>query len=258
MRAHAPGSVTTMFRPAEGGSDGVSLATADGVTATVEEATDRRILLDGEVVEFAPVEIALRELDVSAAVTLDTGLPIGCGFGISGAATLATALAVDAYFDLGEAREELIAIAHQAEVEAGTGLGDVFVQARGGLVWNLGEGIRSEQLDARLQYATYGDIETAAVLGDEKAIDRVTDAAGRHLPRFDPAAGIANLFDISWAFAEATKLPTPPVRDAVQGVRSNGGSATMAMVGETVIATEAYGMLEGSTAIATEGARVVV
>lgn len=257
MRAHAPGSVTTMFRPAEDASYGVSLATADGVTATVEEAADSSLRLDGEPVEMAPVEIALEDLGVSGEVALRAELPIGCGFGISGAATLATVLAADAEFDLGHDREELVGLAHRAEVEAGTGLGDVFVQERGGLVWNVGDGIESREYQAEIQYATFGGLETAALLSDDAAIERVRKAADTQLERFDPRAGFDNLLDVSWEFARATGLPTDGVSDAVERIKDRGGSATMAMIGETVVATGAGDTLDGATTVATEGAKLL-
>lgn len=257
MRAHAPGSVTTMFRPAEDGSYGVSLATADGVTATVREAADPALRLDDDPVEMAPVEIALGELGVSPEVRLRAELPIGCGFGISGAATLATVLAADAEFDLGHEREELVGIAHRAEVEAGTGLGDVFVQERGGLVWNVGDGIESQEFPAEIQYATFGGLATAALLNDEAAIERVRKAADTQLDRFDPGAGFDQLLDVSWEFARATGLPTDDVVDAVDRVKDRDGSATMAMIGETVVATGAGDALDGSTTVAAEGARLL-
>jgi pantoate kinase len=257
MRAHAPGSVTTMFRPAEDASYGVSLATADGTVATVEESSRTRISLDGEAAEMPPVEIALRELGVSAAVSLETELPIGSGFGISGASTLATVIAANAELELGHDREHLLDIAHRAEVEAGTGLGDVFVQDRGGLVWNVGDGIQSTELEATLQYTTFGGIETASVLGDDRTLGRVREAADAHLHEFDPGAGIAPLLDLSWAFADATGLPTDPVRETVESIQRESGSATMAMVGETVIATGGGDILDGSTTVATRGAHLL-
>ena len=52
-------------------------------------------------------------------------MPLGCGFGLSGAAALATAYALNEYLSLGKAREALAMIAHVAEVENRTGLGDV-------------------------------------------------------------------------------------------------------------------------------------
>lgn len=59
----------------------------------------------------------------------------------SGAATLATALASGDLFDLEAPRSAILEVAHRAELAAETGQGDVFVQDRGGLVWNTGEGV---------------------------------------------------------------------------------------------------------------------
>ncbi|ESP88651.1 GHMP family kinase ATP-binding protein [Candidatus Halobonum tyrrellensis] len=256
--AHAPGSVTTVFAPGEGSDDagslGTSFTTADGVTATVEPAAETTVELDGEPTGFPPVEGVLRRLDATAAVSLSAEVPVGAGFGASGAATLATVLAADAEFGPNRDREALVTAAHRAEVEAGTGLGDVFVQARGGLVWNTGDGVgRAERTDA-VSYATYGDRRTADVLGDADAMARVRRAADDAFEEFDPAGPLADLFDCSWTFADRTGLPSDRVREAVAAVERAGGAATMAMVGETVVGVGADDTLPETTRITTEGA----
>lgn len=84
--ARAPGSVTTVFVPqGEDGSLAVSFATADGVTATLEEAEETAVLLDGEPTSVEPVADVLDRLDATATVHLKTAVPIGRGFGVSGA-----------------------------------------------------------------------------------------------------------------------------------------------------------------------------
>ncbi len=133
MRAFAPGSVTAVFAPTESGdgSNGASMAIEDGIVADVKTADRTEILLDGERTEFEPVSGVLDVLDVTARVELESAVPIGCGFGASGAATLATALSANATFDLGHSRDDLVGTAHVAELNAGTGLGDVFIQSAG-------------------------------------------------------------------------------------------------------------------------------
>lgn len=137
------GSVTTVFVPraTEDGSLGVSFATEDGVTVTVSSADRTRITLDGTETAFEPVEILLEDLGVTATVDIEAAIPVGRGFGASGAATLATALASGDLFDLEASRSALLEVAHRAELADETGQGDVFVQDRGGLVWNTGEGV---------------------------------------------------------------------------------------------------------------------
>jgi pantoate kinase len=254
--AFAPGSVTTLFVPQDSeASLGVSFATADGVTATVEPASSTTILLDGRQAEVEPVSGVLRRLDAPAlTVRLDTDLPIGCGFGMSGAATLATALAANAQFQLDRSREELVEAAHQAEVAAGTGLGDVFIQERGGLVWDAGDGLRHTERTARIEYVSYGEMATAEVLADVAAMERVVTAGEQVLDVLDLPVPLMTLFDVSWAFADHTSLATNRVAETVRAVQKAGGAATMAMIGETVVATGESGVLDHETKIAASGA----
>ncbi len=253
--AFAPGSVTTVFVPQDSeASLGVSFATADGVTAMVRPASTTSILLDGDPTEVEPVSGVLRRLDVDATVRLDTDLPIGCGFGVSGAATLATALAANAQFQLDHSRGDLVQAAHRAEVAAGTGLGDVFIQEQGGLVWDVGDGLHHTERTAPIEYASLGEIATADVLGDEGAMERVVEAGQRALATLNLPVSLDTLFDVSWAFADRTALATDRVADTVSRVQDAGGTATMAMIGETVVATGETGVLDHETKIAASGA----
>lgn len=255
VSAHAPGSVTTIFAPQDGDSSlGISFATADGVTATVESTRDPLIYLDDRPARVEPVTGVLDRLGVTATVRLDTDVPIGCGFGASGAATLATALAANERFDLGHDREALVEMSHRAEVEAGTGLGDVFIQNRGGLVWDTGEGLERTTRTARIEYKSFGGITTAAVLGDDGTMAQVTEAGCTALETVNPEGPIPGLFDVAWTFAEQTGLATERVADAVAAVKDAGGTATMAMIGETVVAAGADGVLDQSTQITPDGA----
>lgn len=257
MRAHAPGSVTAMFAPVADGAHGVSFATEDGVVAEVTSADATAVTLDGEPTDFEPVERACDALGIDARVDLSAAVPVGRGFGASGAATLATVLAAEATFDLGRPREALVEVAASAEIEAGTGLGDVFVQERGGLVWNVGDGPRHRACSEPVRYESHGPVDTTEVLGDDAAMARVRDAGREALGTFDPDAGLAEVLEAGWRFAEATGLPTARVRESVGRVRDAGGAATMAMVGETVVATDAGDVLPGRTRITPEGARLL-
>jgi len=261
--AHAPGSVTLVFTPAGGDtSRGISVTTADGVRAAVRPAAETTISLDGDETSFEPVAGVLERLGVTARVALTAETPVGAGFGASGAATLATALAANDTCGLGHDRSTLVAAAHRAEVAAGTGLGDVFVQARGGLVYDTGEGRARRALAGPVEsetvaYASHGGIPTASVLGDETALDRVRTAAASAFDAFDPDASVTTLVELGWGFASETGLVTDRVRETVEAVEAAGGAATMAMVGETVLATDARGVLPHRTRLTDEGARLL-
>ncbi|WP_135805291.1 GHMP family kinase ATP-binding protein [Halorussus marinus] len=256
MKAFAPGSVTAVFAPAESGDEsmGASFAIEDGVVADVRPADEPAVAVDGEPTDFEPVELALDALDVAAAVDLASSVPIGCGFGASGAATLATALAANEAFDLGRTREELVAVAHRAEVAAGTGLGDVFVQEMGGLVVGDGRDRWRVGTDAPIEYDSFGGIATEEMLGDDELMARIERAGTRTLDALPADPSFSELTRAAWSFAEATGLPTPAVREAVASVENAGGLASMAMVGETVFAVGVEGTLPDRTRICPDGA----
>ena len=257
VTATAPGSVTTIFAPRDGeASLGVSFAIADGATVTLEPASETVVFLDGERASIAPVAGVLDRLGVTAAVRVETEVPIGCGFGVSGAATLATALAANAMDGLGHDRDALVETAHRAEVSAGTGLGDVFIQDRGGLVWNRGNGLQRSACTDAVQYATFGNIATADVLGDAEAMRTVAAVGQATLADLDPTDGLASLFKASWEFATRTGLAPERVVQAVEEVHAAGGTATMVMVGETVVSTGGHEGLDHSTQMTASGARL--
>lgn len=275
MRAFAPGSATAVFAPAASGdeSKGASVAIADGVAADVvangvaadEEqgtpsaASEGLVTVGGEPTDFYPVEIALRELGIAESVRVDltAEIPIGRGFGASGAATLATVLAANEEFDLGHSREDLLATAHRAEVEAGTGLGDVFVQHLGGLVIGDGENRRRFDRETPIEYSSFGPIATEEALADEDLMATIATEGTAALDALPDAPTLAHLTREAWEFAQAIDLPTPEVREAVSEVEDAGGSASMAMVGETVFGVGVEGVLEHRTEVCPEGAHLL-
>jgi pantoate kinase len=264
MRAFAPGSVTAIFAPGETAdrSRGASVAIAEGVVADVEpaeeteRATESVVAVDGKPTDFEPVEMGLETLDVIAEVDLTAEIPIGRGFGASGAATLATALAADAEFGLGRTRAELVEVAHRAEVEAGTGLGDVFVQDMGGLVVGDGGEPRWFDREDAVEYASFGPIATEEALADEDLMARIAREGTAALDGLSADPSLADLTREAWAFAQAIDLPTDEVRATVEEVEDAGGVASMAMVGQTVFAVGADGVLPNRTEVCPDGAHL--
>lgn len=232
----------------------MSFATEDGIDATVAPGSETRVSLNDEATSFEPVELALRQLDITAEVSLASAIPVSYGFGASGAATLASALAANERFDLGKTREELVEVAHRAEVEADTGLGDVFIQARGGLVWNDGNGIQRTEMTASIEYTALDGIPTNEVLGDDRILERIREIGQNSLSQFSPERSLRDLLDLSWEFAQQTGLATERVADEVQRAERADGAASMAMVGETVIATDVQNLFERSTRVTNHGA----
>ena len=243
--AFVPGHITGFFsahpapEPAVAGSRGAGIALSDGVTVTVTPGSGTR--LNGEAVDIAPVETVVDRLGVAASVDAETPLPIGAGFGVSGAVALGTALAANAAFDCGQTENELVEVAHCAEVEAGTGLGDVVAQARGGLPIRLDPGgPRHGSLDGlparpRIEYVTFGELSTESVLSGDT--DRISEAGAAALDRLLAEPTVDRFLTASREFAADAGLLTDDVRAAIEAVEAAGGRAAMAMLGRTVFAT---------------------
>jgi len=240
--AFVPGHVTAAFSvhrredPERTGSRGAGVATSHGVTTTVAPAAETTVILDGTDTSIEPVVRVLDALGVTARVTCETPLPIGAGFGVSGAAALGAAFAADEAFGVGRSENDLITVAHVAEVESGTGLGDVVAQARGGVPIRLDPGAPAHgRLDGvpatgRVEYLSFGDLSTAEVIeGDASALSAAGERALASL-RERPTPD--RLIEAGRTFARDADVLVDEVRavlDAVPG-------AAMAMLGRSVFA----------------------
>ena len=242
--AFVPGHVTGFFTihrdddPTKAGSQGAGLTLSDGVTVTVRPAEETTVRCNDVPVEMDAVETVLDTLQATARVDGQTPLPIGSGFGVSGAMALGTALAVNESFDRRLSENELVTIAHGAEVQAGTGLGDVVAQARGGAPIRLEPGGPQDNLldaiPARspVEYHTLGELSTADVIsGDTDLLDQ---AGKRGLSRVVEEPTLSSFMRASRQFAREAELLTPEVRDVILDVNEAGGDASMAMLGKTV------------------------
>jgi pantoate kinase len=250
-RAFVPGHLTGFFSahadpdPAAAGSRGAGVTLSHGVDVRVERGGHAdgaaTVTLNGDPVAIAPVSDVRDALAApDAAVIVGTPLPLGAGFGVSGAVALGAAYGINAVYDRRRTGNDLVSVAHRAEVEAGTGLGDVVAQARGGLPIRLDPGAPAHgRLDGvpaapRVEYVTFGSVSTEAVLSGDTT--RLTAAGERALAglRAEPTA--PRLVDLSRRFAREADLLTDRVAAAVDAVDDAGGSAAMAMLGDTVFA----------------------
>jgi pantoate kinase len=244
--AFVPGHVTGFFSahpaddPATAGSRGAGLTLSDGVTVRVEPADEIAISLNGSTVPMEPVERVLGSLGVEARVLADTDLPVGAGFGVSGAMALGTALAANAAFGLARSENDLVRAAHVAEVESGTGLGDVVAQARGGIPIRLEPGAPGRGLldgipaRARVEYVTFGELSTEAVLSGDT--ERLSAAGGEALSKLIEEPTLPRFMSLSRRFARDAGLLTDDVAEAIDAAADAGGSASMAMLGRTAFA----------------------
>ena len=267
--AFVPGHITGFFsahtatNAAQAGSRGAGIALTDGVEVAVTPGSGCQ--LNGEEVSITAVDSVRTRLGVDAAVAATTSLPVGAGFGVSGAVALGTAIAANAVFDRAKTENELVTIAHCAEVDAGTGLGDVVAQARGGMPIRIDPGSPSHgHLDGlsarpRVEYVTFGERSTEAVLAGDT--DRLTVAGESALSNLLEQPTVEQFMASSRTFAAEADLLTDDVAAAIEAVDDAGGEAAMAMLGNTVFALgdglSTAGYEPESCAVDAGGARLV-
>src|SRR5258706_12865492 len=141
VKAFAPGNISCIFKvcehdsahPAKMGSIGLGFTIDKGVTVEVSKSDETEIFFNNKKIDFPTVESVIKNLPTpfikggkgGFRIHISSPLPLGCGFGLSGASALATAYALNELLGLGREQLELAKIAHAAEVENKTGLGDV-------------------------------------------------------------------------------------------------------------------------------------
>ncbi|MCC6027257.1 MAG: GHMP kinase [Archaeoglobus sp.] len=222
--------------PMNSGSLGVAFTIEKGVFAKLSDG----IKFNGREITFPTVEFVLKKLGVPG-VELESELPLGCGFGLSGAC------AVAAGFLSENPAFEIFDIAHEAEVVNLTGLGTVTTQAFCGLVIRKNASCPSKAIVERyvwnyeFDFITMGPISTREVLSTQR--ERIAKIGRKWLKEFMKEVTLENLFRTSNGFAKETGL-IEPVLDVIEAVESIGGFASMAMLGKTVFAYKGFEALK--------------
>jgi len=255
--AFCPGHATAFFEvhedpdPRAKGSRGAGLSITLGVhtLARVREAARRSVdIFVNERRQKA--EVTRRVVDKLAGsrsmeikILSETPLPVSQGFGVSAAAALSTALALNEALGQGLPREELVAIAHETEVECRTGLGDVVPASLGGMDLRSRPGgpghgeVRTFPVKADLLLTVLGpELPTRSVLEDPAKVAAINRVGGSLIEEFARAPSLEKLFDLGNRFSEQTGLANRTVLEVIRASRMFG-RATMAMLGNAVFAT---------------------
>lgn len=284
--AFCPGHITGFFQvcpdedPYRMGSRGVGICISHGVhTGVVIEdssGTSIDVMLNGEPSEAPVTKAAIMNLPIGQAVRIvvssEAQLPISQGFGMSGAGALSSAIAANEALDLGLMRDDVLRAAHKAEVDCGTGLGDVYPQSVGGLVVRTEPGapphgeIQKYDKEGDLVLCVVGPpLPTKDVLSNETTVKRINSLGRSLVNDFNNETTVDNFFHLSFEFAMQAELISDEVAEAVKTCKEIG-VASMSMLGNSVFAMGdtsglTYRLLNfGKTflsSIESEGARLV-
>lgn len=181
------------------------------------------------------------EHELNVTVSTEFDVPVGAGLGASGAGALSTALALNRLLSLGMTVTEVAQIAHLAEVENNTGLGDVIAETYGGVVIRKkpgppGVGIIDTIPHERqkISYVVFGTRATRAVLVDGSMKRQINNAGREAMKELDRKPSLDNFMRVSRKFSLHSELISDKCRDAIEAVEAEGSVASAAMIGDTV------------------------
>jgi pantoate kinase len=246
--AFVPGHISGFFQPffrdspERTGSRNFGPCTSLGVWTRVSRGKGVEVYVNGERAEPEPTLRVVRMLGArDVRIEHSCELPIGCGFGVSGAWALGTALALSRFLGLRLPRDRLVSMAHVAEVESGTGLGDVGAQSVGGVVLGVRPGAppygRWRRIPARgyrLVCAVLGPLETKDFLKDEDFRKKAFELGGRAIGRVLKEPNLKVAMEASLEFAEGLGLLDRELRELVDLCRKEGVMASQIMLGRAV------------------------
>jgi pantoate kinase len=149
--AFSPAHITGIFRIYKNGSAGAGINLDKGMETTIfaEEGKGTKIRINGKEENAKTSRVVVRKFREITGYTKRivvehaAALPIGYGLGMSGAGALSLSLALNRALGAGLKREECMRVAHDAEIECGTGLGSVDAESIGGFVTRRKAGARN-------------------------------------------------------------------------------------------------------------------
>ncbi|VVC02159.1 Homoserine kinase [uncultured archaeon] len=211
-KATCPAYVTGIFSIAQGDAAGAGFAIDRHLTTTVSERKSGRSSITINGIEGpSPVSKAVlrryAELMKGKVGLLDikheTQVPIGFGLGMSAAGAMSLSLALNEYFGAGLKAKECVKIAHDADVECGTGLSGVDAAAIGGMLArrSVKDGpVKLPFEEKEMEIAFFSPMKTAGVIHSEEWRQKVNEAAEDSLSMlfsrksFDSFVGAARHF----------------------------------------------------------------
>lgn len=263
-KAFAPGNISCIFvikkgrNPRNTGSLGLGFTVNKGVTVTInklknnnknnnynKQTNKNKIYYNNKKINFPTVNSVMNKLtNQNVIVNIKSELPLGCGFGISGASALATSYSLNKLFNLKKSKKELAILAHIAEVENGTGLGDVANQFYGGLLIKY---IPSYKFivkkfpikNKKIYYKYFSSINTKKIISKNKNKELINKSGQKALMKIKTLKlnniNIKNIIKISKEFSINSKLlKNKKLIKLINNIEKKGGHASMIMLGNAV------------------------
>jgi pantoate kinase len=251
-KAFCPGHITGFFEihrtsdVLSTGSRGAGLCLTVGATSSVELLESNRpkitVSINGEEQRAEVTKSAVKYLlgtdkaEVNVATTLD--LPVSQGFGMSAAGSLSASVALAEL--LGQDRHKAFEASHIAEIECGSGLGDVSALHKGGITIRktaglppIGEVLRIDGEPEVVLGVTGRKMLTRSVLLDPKKSRAINASGGRCVDQILRNRTLEELMSLSHSFSIDSGLASNEISKILDEC-NNVGMASMAMLGNSV------------------------
>jgi len=173
-------------------------------------------------------------------VTHEIDVPVGYGFGCSAAVALSLSIALNDALKCGYSKTKVAQIAHQAEIECQTGLGDVLASYHGGFEIRTKSGAPGfgeiqkikpkEKLEVMI--ICFNPISTKKFLKEK--ISSVNGLGGRMVKKLIESQDMDEFQDMSVKFAQYIHVITPKMKKVIKELNDNGIKCGIALFGETV------------------------
>ncbi len=252
-RAFAPANISCIFKiyehpdPRWMGSYGVGFALNEGVIAEVATSTKTEVFFNTKKLILPAVTRVIKRLTKkNITIAVVSKLPLGYGFGLSGASALATAYALNRLLALRKNNKELAILAHVADVESRTGLGDVVNQYYGGLLVKFTPSsqfvVKNIPHDNMPVYCTYfSKLSTRSIITNPKLQTGINESATIALGKLQyllttvGSIAFKELITLSKEFALSSGLLIDKkVIETIQHIEQQNGFASMIMLGNAV------------------------
>jgi len=260
--AFCPAHVTGFFKanldenhgvPEKFGSMGAGFSIKEGVTTKViispriNQNSKFKISIKGfqsdktDVSEFVLNEfLKLVNLqDVFFDIEHQISIPVGYGLGSSGAVALSLSYALDQVLETKLDRVEIGKIAHNAEVNCKTGLGDVLASYHGGFEIRIKPGApgigQIEKIDAKnvsIIMICFSPISTNKFI--QEHLSKINGLGEKMVNKLLESKDYDNFQDMSLEFAKYIDVMTPRMEKLIEELSLNGIKSGIALFGETV------------------------
>ena len=186
--------------------------------------------------------------DKKISIEHKVNVPIGAGFGTSAAFALGTSIGIARTMNMPITYNKAASIAHLAELEMGSGLGDVIAEICGGIVLRLKEGApgvgnvdkildgSDSENNLFVVAKSLGEIETSSIINDPSYKKKINQTGKNLLFEILKNPSPEFFMKLSRKFSEETQLMNDEVLEVVNVLQDETLGASMAMLGNTAFA----------------------